>query len=162
MSNSETLFLYTTPKLFFHTFPIDTVFPGCRCISATNEPHELDLQQCVPFRKYSIEEMGIFRNVYIVKLLWHNTVAEFGLRGTNRAVSVIRPELSHGWSYDKPYLNMRNSVIPRVRAYVHGTSRTLLKEFCGTAGPEGILHIYRSIVPKGLSKLMRLHIPEVF
>lgn len=30
--------------------------------------------------------MGIFRNVYIAKLLWHNTVAEFGLRGTNRAV----------------------------------------------------------------------------
>ena len=29
------------------------------------------------------------------------------------------------------------SVIPRVRAYVQGTSRTL-KEICGTAGPNGV------------------------
>lgn len=172
MSNSETLFLYTTgsfgPKLF-RAFPIDTVFPSCRCISATNEPQEPDLQQRVPFRKCSIEEMGIFRNVYFVQPLWHNTIAEFGHRETNRTVQSSGQNtrtvdlMTNHCSVERA----EYGVISHVRAYVQGTSRTPLKEFCGTAWPEEVLHICRSIVPKGelsnsLSKLMRLHIPEVF
>ena len=45
-----------------------------------------------------------------------------------------QPEHSHSRSYDKPFLFERaeHGVISHVRAYVQGTSRTLLKEFCGT------------------------------
>lgn len=137
MSNSETRFLYATrsfaPKLF-RAFPIDTVFPGCRCISATNEPQELDLQQRVPFRKCSIEEMGIFRNVYIAQPLWHNTITEFGHRETNRTVQSSARTLAQSilWQTIALFEHAEHGVISHVRAYVQGTSRTPLKEFCGT------------------------------
>jgi hypothetical protein len=75
--------------------------------------------------------MGIFRNVYIAKPLWHNTIAEFGHGETDRTVQ------SSGQNTRTVDLTANrcaeHGVISHVRAYVQGTSRTLLKEFCGTA-----------------------------
>jgi len=136
MSNSETLFLYASrssgPTLFFRTFPIDTVFSGCRCISATSEPHELDLEQCVPFRKCSTEEMGIFRNVYIAKPLWHNTIAEFGHPETDRTIqSSGQNTRTVDLTTNRCYLSVQNTVwFPMCVHTFRGLAE--LKEFCGT------------------------------